>query len=319
MGEPPKLTIRLLGTFVVDRDGEPVADDEWRTERNLALLKLLLTRPGHDFTPEELMEHLWPETDPELSRRNLQGRISELRRILEPGLERGGDSSFIETTRAGYRFVPDHCEIDLLRFRERRQRGLDAEAAGDVETAIACYREAASLYRGPPLPHDRHEEWAVPFQAELEAEYVELLTHLVEGLMGQGDYGEALPHGRALLERDPYEEAHWRRVMTCHFERGEPTQALTAYERLQHTLRLEFQVAPSEATRRLAEEIRQASEPSIVRGKLRERARELESATDLTGILERIDTLDQLGDQSEVHSAIQKALAETGDNRTQAA
>ena len=54
------LEIKLFGEFRVWRDGELIESEEWDRQKTRSLLKLLLTRPGHVFSKDEIVEALWP-------------------------------------------------------------------------------------------------------------------------------------------------------------------------------------------------------------------------------------------------------------------
>jgi hypothetical protein len=55
-----RLAIRVLGTFVVERDGRPVPRAEWGSRKARELLKILVVRGGRSAAREELAELLWP-------------------------------------------------------------------------------------------------------------------------------------------------------------------------------------------------------------------------------------------------------------------
>jgi len=67
------------------RDGEPVPSAAWRSQQPRTVLKVLLTRRGRVAPADQLLEILWPEDDPDASRKRLHVRISHLRRALDPG------------------------------------------------------------------------------------------------------------------------------------------------------------------------------------------------------------------------------------------
>ena len=99
-----RLTIHLFGTFEVLRDGQPIARDAWRRRKTETLLKILLTEPGTVFSQDQLIEALFGGENPQKALQNLHARVSELRRALEPELERGVDSAFIVRHGQGYCF-----------------------------------------------------------------------------------------------------------------------------------------------------------------------------------------------------------------------
>ena len=58
------LQIYLLGEFRVIRDGEPIPEDVWVTQKAKTLLKILLTHRGHALVKDRVIEWLWPEANP---------------------------------------------------------------------------------------------------------------------------------------------------------------------------------------------------------------------------------------------------------------
>jgi DNA-binding SARP family transcriptional activator len=60
-----------------------VAGTELR-RKVLALLCLLLSRPGWAATREQVLEALWPDMEPELASNSLNQTVYFLRRVLEP-------------------------------------------------------------------------------------------------------------------------------------------------------------------------------------------------------------------------------------------
>ena len=68
----PTVDVQLLGRFSVAVDGVPISGDAWRSRRAADVVKLLALAPAHRMHRTEVMEALWPESDPELSGTNLR-------------------------------------------------------------------------------------------------------------------------------------------------------------------------------------------------------------------------------------------------------
>src|SRR5205823_12806358 len=66
------VAIQVLGRFSVAIDGVPISGDAWRSRRAADVVKLLALAPGHRMHRTEVMEALWPESDPEASGTNLR-------------------------------------------------------------------------------------------------------------------------------------------------------------------------------------------------------------------------------------------------------
>ena len=97
-------TIHTFGPFRLDADAEMLfhgAEPTVLGQRAVALLRVLLERPGEPVSKDALIEAGWPGRAIEDS--NLTVQIAALRRIFEEG---AGGASWIETLpRRGYRYV----------------------------------------------------------------------------------------------------------------------------------------------------------------------------------------------------------------------
>ncbi|MDX2182853.1 MAG: winged helix-turn-helix domain-containing protein [Gemmatimonadaceae bacterium] len=77
----PPITLRLLGTPVVERDGAPVVGVH-QQRRVIALLALLAAQPDEPFTKERLIALLWPDADVRKGRHALNQLVYLTRRLL---------------------------------------------------------------------------------------------------------------------------------------------------------------------------------------------------------------------------------------------
>src|SRR5581483_5101468 len=115
------VAIQLLGRFSVAIDGVPISGDAWRSRRAADVLKLLALAPAHRVHRTEVMETLWPESDPEASGTNLRKALHFARLAT-------GDERAIVNERGVLVLWPDaHVETDVERFEAAAQRALDGE------------------------------------------------------------------------------------------------------------------------------------------------------------------------------------------------
>ena len=75
--------MNLFGEFRVWRDGQPIEAKEWDRQKTRSLLKLLLTRPGHVFSRDEIIEVLWPDPDASPTSAEPPSYRRLLRRVLK--------------------------------------------------------------------------------------------------------------------------------------------------------------------------------------------------------------------------------------------
>ena len=222
------LVIRLLGGFSVAVDGVAISGDAWRSRRAADVVKLLALAPGRRVHRAQVMEALWPESEPEASGTNLRKALHFARLAI-------GDERAIVNEHGVLVLRPDAgLETDVEGFEAVAQRGLDA---GDE---AAC-RAAAHLYRGDLLPDDLYESWSVEPRARLRRRYLDVLR---AGALWD-----------RLAEEDPTDEQAARALMRVHLGAGERREAIRRFERLREALRDHLGVGPDPATVALYEEV----------------------------------------------------------------
>ena len=155
----PDLSIKLLGGFAVLVDGEPVGV-RWRLRKGRDLVKLLALAPGHRLHREQLMEALWPASDPAAAANNLNQVVHAARRVL--GSER------IELSE---QLLILDAEVDVDRFE------LAAEQARRTRSP-ADHVDALERYSGELLPENRYDDWTLERREELEQLRAELAAEL---------------------------------------------------------------------------------------------------------------------------------------------
>ncbi len=121
--------------------------------------------------------------------------------------------------------------------------------------------EALALARGEPLA-GLDEEWVLAVRDDHRHILAEVLEALAQTAESGGDLESAVRFSRDLVRLDPVSEDAGRRLMVRLAASGDRPAALAAYERLRERLRRELSMAPSRATRELAETLREPEEPA---------------------------------------------------------
>ena len=250
------LKINLFGEFRVRRGEELIEGKEWDRQKTRSLLKLLLTRPGHAFSRDGIIDALWPGASPKAAERSLRVTVSLLRRVLEPDLARGGESRYVHQRRPGYSFNREaDCEVDAWEFEKHRRQGDEARRDGRVDEAIREYRAALGLVRGEFLAEEPYEEWAMEAREQWRERQLALCSHLSECLALKGRYAEAIEVCKYALTLDGYREDLHRRLMLYHYCAGEQGLSLRAFRGYAGMLRDELNVAPSADMERLKAQV----------------------------------------------------------------
>ena len=250
------LRVHLLGRFQLWRDGELISSDTWHAEKSKRILKLLLSERGRVYTHEEFISDLFPDLVPDKAALDLRVHICELRRILEPNLERREHSQFILTAHGGYYFNPEaHCWIDLEEFTEHCKKAFELERHGRWKHAVRNYEAADRLYQGDYLAEDRYEEWAIAPRERWRENYLIALSHLADCYAHLGHYEMAIGCCRKALCTAPDREDCYRQMMLYHYLEGNQTEALKAFGQCRKRLQRSLAQEPSEITQRLYEQI----------------------------------------------------------------
>ena len=149
--------LRLLGRFVVVRDGIEVPAAAFGGRKVRALLRMLAVQRGRLVPLDVLTEWLWPDRAPADPPANLQVLVNRVRRAV-------GRPDLVVTGSPGYALTgAPWCSVDTesLLIELRRARGLRGWAA------LKAYRSALPAGDGEPLAEDRYARWAEPFRDEI--------------------------------------------------------------------------------------------------------------------------------------------------------
>lgn len=257
------LCVRALGAFEVEVDGALIPVSRWPRRKTKALLKVLLTNPGKTFSVDQLIDTLLPNADVEKAGANIKARISELRRVLEPGLSRGQDSQYIVSIGEGYAFNVDASYwLDAEAFTEQILCTDLAFEQGHWAEAAESFEEAVALYRGEFLPEDRYEEWSQAPRDQLQGIYIETSGRQATCYMELGRYHQAIRCCQRVLAIAPHRESAVLQLMQCYSETGERSKAIEAYELGVRKLRERLDVEPSSELRTLRDRIAMQATPS---------------------------------------------------------
>jgi predicted ATPase/DNA-binding SARP family transcriptional activator/DNA-binding CsgD family transcriptional regulator len=196
---------------------------------------------------EQLMDLLWPDSATRAASNNLRQVVYGARKVLD--LSSHSSGRYLSLTDERLFLCPDgQLWVDVEAFE-------GAAATARRSRDPAAYRMALELYAGDILPEDRYEEWAVGRREGLRQLYLALLIELASLYEVRDEHASAIEALRKATEEDPtLEEAH-ASLMRLHALSGRPERALAQYARLHDALQKDMGTQPSEATRRVRDEI----------------------------------------------------------------
>lgn len=239
------LEIRLLSSFAVDVDGEPVDPARWSRRQAMQLVKLLALAPRLRLPQQDVTQALWPGADPDTAGNGLNKVVHLARHALEPKLAAGNDSRFLVRSDGQIALTsPDGVRVDAVEFDR-----LAGEAIGTRDERLC--RAALALYDGDLLPADRWADWAARPRERLRSQRLRVQRTLAELLAARGEIAEAITQLQELLGVDETIEAAHRALMQCFLRAGDRSRALRQFEHCRAALRRELDAEPEAATREL--------------------------------------------------------------------
>ena len=243
------LEICLLGPFRVVADGQVVTERQWSRRKPALLIKLLALQPHHQLHREQMIELLWPDSDPESAINNLHKAIHQARHALEPELKSAADSHFVLTR--GQQIVlsaPGKLFIDVEEFERQADAAIKSNDVAVCESAIG-------LYQGDLLNEDAYEDWAAMRREQSRELYYRLLRKLSKIYETQGDHQQSIESLRKLIAADTANEEAHRDLMRLYALTGNRHQALRQYQQCVESLRRELDAEPEAATAELQRQI----------------------------------------------------------------
>jgi DNA-binding SARP family transcriptional activator len=230
--------LRLLGRFVVLRNGREVPTAEFGGRKVRALVRILATRRGSVVPSERLVELLWGDQPPADPAANLQVLINRARRAL-------GRPELILTGHGGYGLAAGSgCIVDVEELLAAVAAARDLARGAD---ALDAYRAALARWTGDPLAEDSYADWAEEYRAELIRARQVALEDAAQLALDLGAAAEAVEFAARAAGADPLREVAVLLLVRALAAAGDPAAALGRYEQFRRTLADELGVDPSPA------------------------------------------------------------------------
>lgn len=243
--------VELLGGLRAVR-GEQVLT-RFATQKVAALLAYLAFYRERAHPRDELVELLWPQSEPEAGRRRLRVALTSLRHQLEPAAPGGrGWGAVLVANRRSVQLNPAACTTDVAAFEAAWREASRAGMAGERVPRLAA---AVGLYRGELLP-GYFDDWILPHRQWLAEAYQQALGQLVRLLQEAGDRGAALLYARRAVAADPLREEAREELIRLLAGTGAPTAALKEYAALERLLEREWGATPAPEIRALVHGLR---------------------------------------------------------------
>jgi len=235
----------LLGpvTVQLDSTSAPVRIGQRKPE---TLLAALLLNAGKVVPTVKLTTALWGFDPPPSAASSLYNHVGRLRRLLGP--EGGGR---IRTASAGYVADVEPDELDTTEFAALCTEGTRLREAGVWVGASESFASALALWRGEPAEEvSGLDEWQARVQ-ELRETRLQALEARIDSDLRLGRHRQTTAELQALALEYPLHESFHKHLMLALYRGGRQTDALSAYQKLRHSLSRELGIDPSPPVQRL--------------------------------------------------------------------
>ncbi|BDI28120.1 hypothetical protein CCAX7_001710 [Capsulimonas corticalis] len=227
--------------------------DHFQTRQAALLLAYLVHFPRR-HQRDELVDLLWPDADPDSGRPRLSQAIWRIRQIFRE-LRPDSDAEVVVSDRNTVAIDPALITSDVARFQLLLQRAANLDGAPRMDAlgqAAAIYGDSGGFLVG------FYDDWVLQERERLLTQYIAALEEMASRFESTGEWKRALEAAERAAAADPLLEdshRHWIRLLAAS---GQPAAALRQYQNLARILARELNTEPSEATRALIAEIRQA-------------------------------------------------------------
>jgi WD40 repeat protein/DNA-binding SARP family transcriptional activator len=233
------LKIHLLGQFKLQANHLPL---ELPSRPAQSLLAYLALNPGVTYRREKLASLFWPEATETNARRYLRKVLWQVRKSLTSGALAWDNYLQISDIEVAFNDHSDYwLDADLLLAR------VEATSADDLI-------EVVHLYRGELLP-GFYDQWTVLERERLLLAYHRKMNLLLELLIQNGQWHEALKWGEQWIRLAYSPEAAFRALMIAHAGSGDQGMVSATYQRCVEALNLDLGLGPSPETQHLFQQL----------------------------------------------------------------
>lgn len=198
-----------------------------------------------------LVKELWGDAPPQSFQTTLQTYIAHIRNHVRAALLQSGETprrsakDVLVTRPGGYLLDTGGGSVDVREFSRQTFAGYRAMDSGDYAVASRKLRGALKLWRGPALADISPGPILHLEIQRLEEARRCALERRIQADLHLGRHQEVLSELTVLVRQHPANENLSRLFMIALYRSGRRGEALSAYQRLRHTLIRELGIEPS--------------------------------------------------------------------------
>lgn len=238
------MDVGILGPLRLTVDGDII---DVPPGRQRALLTALAMDAGRVVSADRLVEVVWGERLPANPTNALQGRVSQLRKLVGAGrvVQRGN----------GYLLDIAAGQVDARRFGQLADRGHELLASERPGDAAAVLQHALELWHGDALEEVADEAWARAEATRLEERRRVAIEDLFDADLARGRHATIIPEVERAVARWPLSERLRGQLMLALYRSGRQADALAVFTRTRRLLHDELGLDPGPELRAIHEAV----------------------------------------------------------------
>ncbi|RJQ65569.1 MAG: hypothetical protein C4519_27845 [Desulfobacteraceae bacterium] len=244
------LRVYCFGKFRLYRGDEEIPAEHWKSEKAKLLFKYLVYHYNKGYLAKDmLMELLWPDSDPEKSRKRLHVALTAVRKILEPQKTGSAGSAYLLRKGDGYRLdLGANGFTDIVAFESQLEMAGKVE---DASKALAHYLRAETLYKGDLFQEDPYQEWCAAASSLYREKYLYILRFLLSFFASKSEPAKVIEYAWKYLAIDEFGEDVYRLLMKNYHQIGHRSQVKKTFEKAKQRLEKELACPLAEETEKL--------------------------------------------------------------------
>ncbi len=271
-----QVQIQTFGFFDIFIGDESAIRKFGSSKKTIALFKYFVAHIGDKLPSHKILEANFSEYNYQDPGNTLRGHIHRLRGVLNDFNKRTGIKTFSLDYIADYYVfsVGKNCRIDFLEFLDLCKDEPELKTAADQKNLDRI----KELYRGSFLQDSDNLDWVRPIRHEYRKKFSRHFISVLEKLVEEGRYQEALQEADAVMERLFFEEDFQALYFKLLIALGKNQEAMDHYEFLSERYHNEKGTSPTEKLTVFFKKIQEAtdSESSIDFFSIEKKLRQME-------------------------------------------
>jgi LuxR family maltose regulon positive regulatory protein len=236
--------VHVLGRFRLLAGESPIIIPP-RLRKPPELLQALIAWGGIEVGAGALIDALWPDSEGDAAYHALESALYRLRHVL-------GARDAVRMEGGKVSLNRDRWWVDMWDFEEELRRPRDPKA-----TAFERISGLRRLYQGQFLPHETDRPWVLKTRECLRDRFLGAIRDAARECENARRWEQAANLYRSAIDLDSLDEGLYRRLMICHQQLGDHSEALKAYGRCRESLTRLLGIPPNAKTQALYYSVRE--------------------------------------------------------------